>query len=87
MYQIQVLEKVDGKVIKSNDLEKSMMSNNVVKLNMYNVQEGSQMVALITATKTIMMFSPKDRMEFNWTKKQANAWLIESIVDLGYEII
>jgi uncharacterized pyridoxamine 5'-phosphate oxidase family protein len=87
MYQIQVLEKVNGKVVKSSNLEKSMMSNNPVKLNLYNTQEGSKMTVLIHANKTVMVFSPKDTMTFDWTKKEANQWLVESIAELGYELV
>jgi hypothetical protein len=51
------------------------------------MQEGSKMTVLISSNKTVMVFSKTDMITFDWTKKQANAWLIESISELGYELI
>jgi len=87
MYQVKAFEKINGEVVKSNDLHKAMTSNNPVKLNLYNMQEGSKMTVLISSNKTVMVFSKTDMITFDWTKKQANAWLIESISELGYELI
>ena len=87
IYQVQVFEKIGSVVVKSSNLEQSMASKNAVRLNLYNTQEGSKMSAIIYPNKTIMIFSKDDKLVFNWSKKQANQWLVESVAELGYELV
>lgn len=87
MYNAKVYEIVGNKNFKCNSLSKAMKSDNPVRIELHNLVEDSKLTVLISYKKTYMIFDKKDVMSFDWTKKQANEWLVSSIIELGCKVV